>query len=83
MNNTLKLINAFIANTDPARYNNVSYNKYYRDMTSVSTSLIDESEKYNKDYKLLLIQVNKLPESTIKDNILRILEGPGPGGIAC
>lgn len=83
MNNTLKLINSLIANTDPTKYDNIAYTRYYKDMTSISTKLIDESAECDKNYKLLLIQVNKLPESTIKDNILRILEGPGPGGTTC
>ncbi len=49
MNEVLKTINNLIATADPSRYDNISYNKYYRDLTTISDKVIDSIEKPLKD----------------------------------
>ena len=80
MNKSLKVVNELVANAEPNHYDSISYGKYYKDLSKISNSIIDEFEVIkNRDMKLM-IEINKLPDSTAKNNLLALIQGIGTGG---
>ena len=77
---SLKLINAYISGADPEKYNSISYGKYYRDLTSISNSVLEDAEEFKKKEIKILAELNDLPESAAKQKIIRIIQGLPPLG---
>ena len=67
MNETLKKINEFISTANPDKYTSVSYNTYFKELTSLSNSILNEREK-------LKTEINSLDVADeIKNKILNLL----------
>jgi len=81
MNKSLKVVNELVANADPNNYSSISYGKYYRDMTKISNSIIDEFALIQSQNMKIMAEINKLPESSTKNNLLALIQGIGPGGM--
>jgi len=72
MTSTLNLINKLISNADPDDYESISYNKYFRDLSSISDSVISDANA-DKDRNLkMLAEVQKLPDSEIKASLIKL-----------
>ena len=69
MHKTLKKINILIRDARSDNFSSISYNKYYRDLSHISDSIIDEIPNNTK----LLMEIHKLPNSQIKTNLLDLL----------
>ena len=63
---TLKIINTLISNAEPNKYSSISYGKYYRDLASISSSIIDDNKKYSRILSLL----HSLPDSPTKIQLI-------------
>jgi hypothetical protein len=63
---TIKLINSLIANANPNNYDNVSYNKYYRDLSNISNSILEDNSKLRKE-------VLNIKDEDLKRKILELL----------
>lgn len=75
MNKTLKLINTLIGRKNPGVYPNMSYATYFSEITCISNSIIDESSDTKlRDIKILL-EIHKLPESSVKYKLLELIKG--------
>lgn len=71
MTKSLTHINNLIADSDPS--NNVSYNKYLKDLTSVSNILLGEEAQRELKDRAILNQVIQLADSPEKTTILQII----------
>lgn len=74
MKAALKRINELISHAQPDNYSSVSYNKYFRDLTSVSNVVMDAQSRMNqRDWKIIH-KIHELPESDIKNELLALLK---------
>lgn len=88
MTKTLKLINEIIASADTNLYDNVSYDTYFKDLTVISNSLIDEKNEMALSKSLseitikqiekelrnkLFLEINRLNPSKEKDSLFSLL----------
>lgn len=74
MKAALRRINELISNAQPDNYSSVSYNKYFKDLTSVSNHVMDAQSRMNqRDWKIIH-KVHELPESETKNQLLAILK---------
>lgn len=72
---SLKRINALVANADPNNYDSISYNKYYRDLASISDAVLEDADEFKTKEVKILAELNNLPESAAKHNIIKIIQG--------
>ena len=73
MTKTLKLINSLVSEANPDTYNSISYNKYFRDLSKISDSIIEESEMHKENLRDFIEEINNLPESVSKKNLQMLL----------
>ena len=69
---TIKLINEIVSKSDPSRYDNVSYTKYYRDLSSISDSIVNETQTFIERDRKIMVAINNLPNSPEKKVLLEI-----------
>jgi len=67
---SLKRINDLVANADPNNYDSISYNKYYRDLASISDAVLEDADEFKTKEVKILSELNNLPESAAKQNII-------------
>jgi hypothetical protein len=82
---SLKYINTLISNADSDNHSNVSYNKYFRDLSTISNTVLEDAEVLKEKEIKILAELSKLPESSAKQNIIMIIKGlsiSGGGSIA-
>ena len=88
MTKTLKLVNEIIASAESDLYDNVSYETYFKNLTKISNSIIDERNEMTLQKSLLEInnkarekdlrskffmEINKLSSSKEKDALFSLL----------
>ena len=75
MNKSLKTVNEVITDADPNNHSSVSYTTYFRNLTKISNSIIDEKEEIEARDAKLIAEINNLPDSISKTNLLAIMQG--------
>lgn len=73
MNTALKKINDLVATSEPSKYDSISYDKYFRDLTAISNMLLEDEAVKQRREKSLLNLVHNLPGSNLKNQILNLL----------
>jgi hypothetical protein len=72
---SLKVINNLVANANPNDYDSISYNKYYRDLSTISNTVLEDAEAFKIKEMKIMAELHNLPESAAKQNIIRIIQG--------
>jgi len=73
INDALRLINKLLSTKNPGEANNLSYNVYFKDMADISNGILLLQQNLNaRDQKILKL-VHALGGSTIKQDILKLL----------
>ena len=73
MNQALLRINQLVASADPTDYDNVSYNKYFRDLSDISNKILEDEERNKQKIAKLAKAINELESNEEKTKLLDIL----------
>ena len=69
----LKKLNDMISTADPDNYSNVSHNKYYRDLTTISNLLLEDQAIKIDIEKKLLLEILNLPDSETRLKLINLI----------
>jgi protein-arginine kinase len=72
---TLKLINEMVASATPDDYGSVSYNRYFRNLSEISTSIIDEKEEMDKILQRVKDSICKMDNGKEKSELVFLING--------
>lgn len=66
MKETLSFINSLVRDSNPDNYGSISYNKYYKDLSNISDSLLEEISKIKEE-------IMKVDDPDLRAKILSLL----------
>lgn len=66
MSKTLRKINLFISDANPSNCNNVSYNTYFRRLTEISNTYLEEKEELKNE-------ILKIKDETLRLKLLELI----------
>ncbi len=73
MTKSLKFINECVSSAKPSDYDSVSYNKYFRVLTTISNLIMEDVSASHEKEKSLINEINKLEDGRIKENLLKLV----------